>query len=131
MASATQIRDKVKAILTRFQATSRIVKFRQVTVTGGNTLLGIGGTRTVTDTLCTPQPVVEAISSEEIAGSGGLLLPGDYRMLFDGTVPETTLRNRQILYGDEVLDIAHVIPVPLGGISVAWQVICRTVKTRT
>ncbi len=131
MASATQIRSKVKSILARFQATSRVVKFRQVTVTGGNTLLGIGGTRTVTDTLCDPQPVIEVISGEEIAGSGGLLQPGDFRILFDGTVPEATLRNRQLLYGDEVLDIVRPIPVPLGGIAVAWQVIARTVKTRT
>lgn len=131
MASGAQVQAKIKAVLGQLQATPRVVRFREVTQTGGNTVLGIGGTVTTTDTDIDPQPAAQMVTSETIAGSGGLLLPGDWEFTFDGTINETNFRTKQILFGDEVLNIVHYEPYALQGITVGYTVIARTVTPRS
>lgn len=131
MASGDQLQAKIKATLLSLQATSRVVKFREVTQVDGHPRLGIGGTITVTETDIAVQPAVELVRSDEIAGSAGILMPGDYRFTFDGTVSEDLLRTQQILYGSEVLHIVHVEPHPFKGVIAAWTVIARTMQTRS
>jgi hypothetical protein len=71
------------------------------------------------------------VKSEELAGTSGLIQPGDWEFVFAGTTAESTLRTHQILFGDtEVLNIVQVEPYALNGIVVAWRVIARTAQTR-
>jgi hypothetical protein len=131
MATGTQLRAKIAAKLALLQPTPRVVKFRQETRTGGSSLLGIGGTVTTVDTLAVPQPAAQLVKSEELAGTSGLIQPGDWEFVFAGTTAESTLRTHQILFGDtEVLNIVQVEPYALNGIVVAWRVIARTAQTR-
>ena len=131
LATGTQLRTKIAAKLAGLSATPRVVKFRQETRTGGNTRLGVGGTVTTVDTVVDPQPAVQMVKAEELAGTTSLLQPGDWEFLFAGTTSEDTLRTHQILFGDtEVLNIVQVEPYALNDVVVAWRVIARTAKTR-
>ena len=130
MATGSQVRAKIQAKLAALNATPRTVSFRTMTRTGGNPLLGIGGTVTYTDTVADPQPAAELIRAEDIAGSGGLLQPGDWSFTFAGTIPEETFRNSSLLFGTEVLNIVQVSPYALNGVIVGWGVIARTAQTR-
>ena len=131
MPTGAQVQLKIKSVLDRLQATPRTVQFRSVVQTGGNTLLGIGGTSTVTVTDIDPQPAAQLIQAEEINSSGGILLPGDWRFIFAGDTAESDLRTKQLLFGTEILNIVHVEPYALGGVIVGWGVVARTAKTRT
>lgn len=131
MPTGIGFRDKIKSILGQLQATPRIVSLRDVTVTGGNTRLGLGGTRTVTDTVVDPQPAAQKLGASEVANIGGLAEPGDWWFIFDGTIAEATLRNRQIVFGDEVLHIVQIDPYAFKGVVVGWSVIARTITART
>jgi len=131
MATGAQVRAKIKAVLADLRASSRTVKFREVTYVGGNSMLGVGGTATETLTVVTPVPAVETVTAEEVNSSGGLLQPSDYRLTFDGTIAEANFRTKQLVYGDEVLNIVHFEPYTLRGVIVAWGVIGRTVRPRT
>lgn len=131
MATGSQLRSKISAKLATLNATPRVVKFRQQTRNGGNTRLGIGGTVSTVDTLASPQPAAQLITSEDIASPSSLLQPGDWEFIFAGTITEDTLRSQQILFGDtEVLNIVQIEPYPLNGVVVAWRVIARTAQTR-
>lgn len=122
------VRNAVSKVLAQVNATSRPVKFRVVARTGGNSILGVGQTITNIDTLVAPPPVVDYIKEEEVAGGAGLIQLGDYRILFAGSVPETTLQVSFILYGTDVLKILSYQPAVLGGVVAVWQVLARTVK---
>lgn len=131
MATGAQIQAKIKAVLEKLQATPRLVQFRSVSQAGGNSRLGVGGTVTETLTAIEPQPAAELLKAEEINSSGGILMPGDWRFIFAGDTVESDLRTKQLLFGDEVLNIVQVEPYALGGVIVGWSAIGRTVKTRT
>lgn len=128
MATGKALQNRVGALLKRLNATSRVVKLRNVTTSGGNTVLGIGGTVTTTDTVADPQPAVELLDADVISNSNGLYQVGDYRFFFSGAIPEATLRNRLIVYGDEILKVIRFDPVSLGGVVVVWEVTARTIK---
>lgn len=128
MPSGDVLRAKVAAILKRTQVTSRVVKFRSVSASGGNALLGLGQTLNTTDVVCDPQPVVELLKPEDVASAAGILQLGDYSVLFDGGVPESTLKTHEILYGTDVLKIISYDPVVFAGVVVAWKVLARTAK---
>lgn len=131
MPTGPQVLAKVVAALTKANPSPRVVQFRQVTQTGGNTRLGVGGTTTVTTSEISTQPAVEAVTSEDIGSSAGRVQPGDWRFTFAGDVEESDLRTKQILYGDEVLNIVDCQPYAFGGTIVGWSVIARTSQTRT
>lgn len=131
MATSAQILAKVQALLTKLQATPRLVQFRAVSRTGGSELLGVGGTVTTVLTAINPQPAAEPISLEEINSSAGGLMPGDWRFIFAGDVSETDLKTKQILFGTEILNIVQYRPFPIYGGIVAWEAIGRTVGART
>jgi hypothetical protein len=131
MASGAQVQAKIKAVLGKLQATPRVVQLRSVTRSGGDDLLGIGGVVVESLTPVTPQPAAQLLAAEEIMSSGGLLMPGDWKFIFAGDTPESELRTRQILFGDEVLNIVRVEPYALGGVVVGWGVIARTVRPRS
>lgn len=131
MATGAQIQAKIKSVLGRLQATPRVVRFREVTQTGGDALLGIGGTSTVTLTAITPQPAAEMVKAEEITGDSGLIQPGDWRFIFSGDTSEDDLRTKQLLFGDEVLNIIRIEPFALGGVIVGWSAIARTTQARS
>jgi hypothetical protein len=122
------VQSKIAKVLKRLGATSRVVQFRSMTATGGNATLGLGRTVTSADTPVDPQPAVELVKLEEIAGGGSLLQLGDYRITFAGSVPESTLTSSEILYGTDILKVVSYEPVPLNGVIVCWRVIARTVK---
>lgn len=128
MASGQALQGRIGKLLKRLNVTHRTVKLRDVSTSGGNSLLGIGGTVSTTDTVVDPQPVVSLAEAQVIANSGGLYQLGDYEILFSGTIAETTLRNRLVVYGDEVLRIIHIEPVVFGGVVVVWRVMTRTAK---
>jgi hypothetical protein len=130
MATGAQIQAKIQAKLAALNATPRVVSFRTMTRTGGNPRLGIGGTVTYTDTVADPQPAAELVKAEDIAGSGGLLQPGDWMFTFSGIIPEETFRTSSLLFGTEVLNIVQVSPYALNGIIVGWGVLARTATTR-
>lgn len=123
-----QLQAKVAKALAKVNATARQVSLRVATTSGGNAVLGIGQTVTNVDTLLVPQPAVEHVSSDDVAGSGGLLQFGDYRMTIAGTVTEATLAQSQILYGSDVLKIIDTKPAAFGGVVAAWEIVARTVK---
>jgi hypothetical protein len=133
MATGASIQAKIKAVLAKLQATPRVVKFRTVVQTGGNTrlgILGIAGTLTVTETAITPQPAAELLVAEELTASGVLLMPGDWRFIFSGDMAEADFRSKQLLFGTEILSIVHVEPYVIYGVNVGWGVVGRTVQTR-
>lgn len=130
MSTGETLRAKAKSLLAKFQATSRVVQFREVTQTGGNTRLGAGGITTATLTPIDPQPAVMQVSAEDISRLGAKVQPGDWEFIFDGTIPESEFQAKQILYGDEVLHIVQYEPYPMNGIVVAWSVIGRTQAPR-
>lgn len=129
MASGAALRAKVEKSLRKAEATHRVVKFRRVTRTGGNPILGIGGTIGTELVEVNPQPAVEQLDAEHIATSGGRYQFGDYKFTFGGSVSESILRTHQILYGDEVLQIVQHEPAGVMQKTViAWTVIARTLK---
>lgn len=130
MPTGASLLKKVSAVLAKTHVTSRVVKFRTVLSRDGNALLGIGVTRANLDEDIVPQPVVEFISPEEVAFGGSLLQVGDYRMLFDGNVLESSLETCDILYGNDLLKIVSHNPIVYGGVVVGWQVLARTVKAQ-
>jgi hypothetical protein len=128
MASGLAVRAKIRSALRKLSATSRPVYFRTRTVTGGNQLLGIGSTVTVSDALVDPQPAVELLSAEQIAASGGLYQAGDYGLVFDGSIAESTFQTKQLVYGSDVLAIVRYEPAVINGTVVAWTITARSVK---
>jgi hypothetical protein len=128
MATGDSVKGKVAGVLKRLEATAREVKFRTMTVVGGDPVLGIGGTVTFVDTRVEPQPAVDLVKTEEIATSGGLYVMGDYHIIFAGSVLETTLKTSTILYGAETLKIIRYEPNVLQKVVVAWDVIARAVS---
>jgi hypothetical protein len=129
MPSGSSLRRKVATTLARVQASAYPVYLRQVTFTGGDSLLGVGQTTTVTDTLVDPMPAVDLLPTSLVVTSGGLYQAGDYRITFAATViEEATLRNSLIRYGDHILRIVRIDPVAFGGMVVAWEVIARTAQ---
>jgi len=115
--------------MARLNATGRTVSLREVTTTGGNARLGVGGVTTVSDTVMVPTPVVEVLDAAQVANSGGILSIGDYRITIAGSAVEDefVLRNRQIVYGDEVLQVRGVTPSVIFGVVAAYQVIARAI----
>lgn len=129
MASGASLQTKIKNLLAKLDASGRVVSFRQVSTSGGSSLLGVGQTTLNIDTVCSPQPAVQLLRADEVAVSGGVYQMGDYRLTFDGTVPETTFRTSLIVYGDEVLKPVTWTPSAIYGVAIAWQVIARSIKT--
>jgi hypothetical protein len=127
MASGQSVQTKVAKVLARLQPTSRTVSFREIAQTGGNRVLGLGTTVTSTDVVVDPQPSVEILRTDEIADSSGFLQMGDYKILFAGTVAESTFKTNMIIYGDEVLKVVQYIPIALDKTVVAWEVMARAV----
>jgi hypothetical protein len=128
MASGASIQAKITAVLQKLNATHRLVYFRTVNTSGGNSLLGLGESVANSDTEASPQPAVQTLSTDEIATSGGLLMQGDYRMIFSGAELEETLKTSLIVYGEEVLRIVKYTPAAIFGTVAAWDVIARSIK---
>lgn len=126
--NGTAVQNKISRALGRVKASAQSVYLRTVSASGGNNLLGIGVTRSKSDTLVDPTPAVRQVSSGEIATSGGLYQPGDYRFVFAGSIPRETLRNCQIVYGTQVLQVMRIDESVLDGVVVAWTVMARSVE---
>jgi hypothetical protein len=122
------VQTQISHVLDQVQASLRPVFFRVVARTGGNPILGTGQTITNLDTLVVPTPAVEYVKEDEVAGGMGLIQLGDYKIIFAGTVAESTLKLSFILYGTDVLKILSYQPATLGGVAAAWQVLARTVS---
>ena len=131
MATGASVQRRVGALLKRLNATARQVSLRRVTSSGGNALLGIGGTSTVTDTVCDPQPDVSLLTADVIANSGGLYQVGDYSITFSGDTLESDLRNSLVVYGDDVLKIVKIDSSVLNGIVCVWRVTARSIRAGT
>lgn len=129
MASGSSLRTKVGTVLRRLNATAYPVYFRDVTTTGGDPLLGTGGTTTVTDTLADPQPAVDLVPADLVASGGEFYQPGDYRMIFAGSIDRTVLHSRLLRYGEEILRPVRIDPVAFGGVIVAWEVTARLAQS--
>jgi hypothetical protein len=129
MPSGLALRNKVAQVMKRLHATSRVVKLRVASASGGNDLLGLGQSQTVQDTVVDPQPTVNLLTADDIATSGGVYILGDYQFLFTGSIAESTLRKSHILYGDEVLRIVELEAIAMGGVVVAWRVVARSLKS--
>ena len=125
MASGSSLRRTVGNVLKRLNATAYPVYFRDVATTGGDPLLGTGGVTTITDTLVDPQPAVDLVPVDLVAAGGEFYQPGDYRMIFAGTIDSTTLHSCLLRYGEEVLRPVRIDPVAFGGVIVAWEVTAR------
>lgn len=128
MATGASILAKVTAVIRKTHVTYKVVSFRTVLTRSGNQLLGVGVIRANVDEVVDPQPVVELVTQEDVALSGALLQLGDYRILFDGAVLETTLQTCDIMLGPTLLKIISYVPVIYDNTVVAWQVVARTVK---
>lgn len=128
MASGAQVQGAIKRALKRLNATTRVVKLRQVTRVGGNNRLGLGQDVDFTDTLCDPQPSVEYVSQSEIASSAGIFFVGDIRFTFAGDIPEATMKQSLIVYGTDVMKMVTCEPRPLFGVNAAWHVVGRTIS---
>lgn len=125
MASGSSLRRTVGTVLKRLNATAYPVYFREVTTTGGDPLLGTGGTTTVTDTLIDPQPAVDLVPVDLVAAGGAFYQPGDYRMVFAGSVDSDLLHSRLLRYGEDILTPVRIDPVAFGGVIVAYEVTAR------
>lgn len=128
MPTGASLLAKVSAIIRKTHVTYQAVSFRTVLSRDGNSRLGLGVVRANLDELVDPQPVVEIITQEEVALGGNLLQLGDYRLLFDGNVLETTLQTCDIMLGPSLLKIISYIPIIFDATVVGWQVIARTVR---
>jgi hypothetical protein len=124
----TALQAKIAKTLKKLGATHKTVYLRTVSVSGGNTVLGLGQTKSNSDTELDPQPAVTLVDAWDIANSGGLLLLGDYKLTLAGTVEEATLRGSLIVYGEDVLKMISYKPSVLDGTVVAWEVVARAVK---
>jgi hypothetical protein len=132
MSAGTAAQAQLARALKKLNATHKVVRFRLVTQSDGNTLLGLPGTTTTTDTDIDPQPVVEMLKPEEIETSRGLFMMGDYKLLFAGSVDETLLRTRLLLLGTDVLRIIRYYPAgTLNGVVLAWEVIARVAQANS
>jgi hypothetical protein len=130
MPTGAQLQARIKAVLLKLKATPRTVQFRSIERTGGNDLLGLHGTTTETLTAVTAV-AAELVVADQVNSSGGLLQPGDWRFIFAGDTAEADLRTKQILFGDEVLNIVQIYPYAFDEVMAGWEVIARTVKPRT
>lgn len=128
MASGSTLKSKVAQILAKTHVTSREVRLRSVERSGGDAVLGIGQYHTLSDEPVSPQPVVERIRSLEFANANSLAQVGDYRIFFDASISETSLQDKEIVYGSDVLKIVSFDPVVFDATIVGWQVIARTAK---
>jgi hypothetical protein len=128
MPSGSSIQSKISKTLERLNATSRLVYLRSVSSSGGNSLLGLGQSVSSSDTLAEPQPAVDLMTTHEIAVSGNFFQMGDYKMIFAGTIEESTWQTNLIVYGEEVLKIVRYDPQTIYGTVAAWEVVARAVK---
>lgn len=128
MPSGAALLAKVSAVIRKTHVTYKVVSFRTVLTRNGNALLGVGQTRANLDEVVDPQPVVEIVNQEDVGVSGSLLQLGDYRIMFDGNVLETSLQTCDILLGESLLKIISYVPIIFDNTVVGWQVIARTVK---
>lgn len=126
MATGAAILTKVSNVIRKTKVSHEVVMFRTVLVRHGNPLLGIGQTRANLDELVDPPPIVELVTPEDVALGGSLLQLGDYRLTFDGNVPEEKLQTCEVLLGDDVLKIVNYNSITIYGTIVGWQVLART-----
>lgn len=127
--TGAQLQAKVSKVLAKVNATARPVWLRSTTVAGGNAVLGIGQASTTVDTFMSPQPVVTLFKADDVAGSGGLIQFGDYRVIVAGSYTEAQLLATELLYGSDVLKVLSATPYPFAGVIAAWELVARAVKS--
>ena len=127
MANGRSLQRKIGGLIRKFQVVDRVVQLRTISQTGGNQLLGLGGTVQTTDVVLDPQPIVNYADAEMVAQSNGLYRIGDYELTLSGTVTEEQLKSSVILYGEEQLKIVSLDRAIMTGVVVVWKLVARTV----
>lgn len=128
MPSGASIQARVSRVLSLAKASAYPVILRKTVIVGGNSLLGVDLETHVVDIAIDPPPVVRRLTADEVATSGGLYQPGDYRLVCPGTISRDTWRNSLLLYGDQILQIKRVDESVIDGTVVAWQVTARSLQ---
>lgn len=122
--------DSIKAQITegmRHLALSADAVFlRTVSATGADTLLGLKGTETVTDTEVLLRPMVTNVSERKVAFSNGRLLFGDRSVVFPPGVTEAQLKAvTAVLLGTIQYRVVETEVLDVGGQEVQVQAVVR------
>lgn len=121
MGYADALRRALCRVHTWVNASEHRVYLRTVTETGGDVLLGLRGTQTVTDVEVLPKPFVTNVSFDEIQVSGGKLHAGDWAILFPPTgFTKAQVEASQVIVDGEVCDPHRVEEFCIEGI-IVWM----------
>jgi hypothetical protein len=137
MAIANSLIAKFKRIMTKYNVSDRLVYKRVLTRSGGDPLLGRGGSVMAVDTILNPQPVVGAGVRGPLVGSGNTLYTtGEYVCTVlstamtraEVTSKETALVFKDSLGVEEVLYISSFQPSVIEGVDVAFELVLTSKK---
>lgn len=137
MPTAASIIAKVSRALTQVGPMARTSYFRVTTVTGGDTLTGVGLTIETADTEYSPQPFYKQLNKHEamyLSGGSLQLVADDYKFIFpvgQATKAMFQATNIQLILKDqngyEGLKIIYIDSPMFGGSDVAITVFARSV----
>jgi hypothetical protein len=137
MGRADLILAKTKSALNKVGPSDRQVYKRVVTRTGGDSLIGRGGTITHVDTLLDPQPLYQRLGrnivgdsapSQELLNNGSNRIADDYQVTFHpDAVSQADLNNKDLLFvfrdasnRDEIFRVTDFEPVAINGKAVMF-----------
>jgi hypothetical protein len=138
--NAQYLRNRADYVFRKIGGMGRPAYLRVNSTTGGDSLIGRGGTTTSTDTLFSPQPFYDNVGnrlSMVLTTQGIKVQPTDYKFEFSANmVTQSQLEDAsiQIVLKDdtgltlEVLNIVHVNSHSFGAQEVGFTVIARSVK---
>lgn len=146
--NAAAITRKINKVATKYGSFSlKKIYLRVVTETGGNTLIDQGVTRTYTDTVFVPQPLlkraaivpsrstpVKSIRSDVLTTGSGIIEPGDYEFLFTPTqMTSVQVANKanivvlkDVSGNEEQLAFVSCNPVVLNGVEIGVTALYRS-----
>jgi hypothetical protein len=116
---ANALRRQIECAMRTLGGAARTVVLRSVSETGGDTLLGVRGTETVTEVTVTPSPFVTNVSYQEVELSQGRLTDGDFSIL----MPPTGYTKEQIEAGTIIVDGVECHPYKIEEWAVENQVV--------
>lgn len=120
------IKAKITEAMRLVSCSTEPVFLREISVTGGDVLLGIKGSETIVDTEVEPRPCVTNISERQIAFSNGRLLFGDQKILFPPGITRAEIESaEEILIGTRPYRLVMLTVIPVGGVAIQSETIVR------
>ncbi len=139
--NASQLISRVDKVLTQVNATNKTVYKRVFNTTGGDPVLGKGGTTTKVDTQLVPPP---AVMSEDIkaalilSGSGRYLEKDEFLIVSISALSRADIQNPKLTLvfkdtdgHEEEARILHYYDDSYTGSTIIWNVVARLNKWST